>query len=86
MEEDIHGFEIPIHRSLTEPILLAGVPRTIALINGTLAAVLLFGLHSFWPLIVCVILHFVAVYTTKKDPLFFEVFKRQLRHKQFYDV
>ena len=25
------GFEIPLHRSLTEPILLGGAPRTVAI-------------------------------------------------------
>src|SRR3546814_17766738 len=31
------GFEVPLHRSLTEPILLGGAPRTVAIANGTLA-------------------------------------------------
>ncbi|MQU46284.1 conjugal transfer protein TrbD, partial [Pseudomonas helleri] len=30
------GFEIPLHRSLTEPILMGGAPRTVAIANGTL--------------------------------------------------
>ena len=34
----IDGFEVPLHRSLTEPILLGGAPRTVAIANGTLAA------------------------------------------------
>jgi type IV secretory pathway TrbD component len=84
--KEVKGFEIPIHRSLTEPILMAGVPRTIALLNGTLAAILLLGLHSWYGLPVCIILHFVAVYAAKKDPLFFDVFKRQMNHKSYYDV
>lgn len=32
------GFEVPLHRSLTEPILMGGAPRTVAIANGTLAA------------------------------------------------
>ena len=35
---DAPGFEVPLHRSLTEPILLGGAPRTVAIANGTLAA------------------------------------------------
>jgi ribosome-binding ATPase YchF (GTP1/OBG family) len=35
---DLPGFEVPLHRSLTEPILLGGAPRTVAIANGTLAA------------------------------------------------
>ena len=38
------GFEIPLHRSLTEPILMGGAPRTVAITNGTLAAAVGLGL------------------------------------------
>jgi len=34
----IEGYAIPLRRSLTEPILLGGAPRTAAILNGTLAA------------------------------------------------
>ena len=33
------GYEIPLHRSLTEPILMAGAPRTAAIAIGHSAAV-----------------------------------------------
>ena len=33
------GFEVPLHRSLTEPILMGGAPRTVAITNGTLSQV-----------------------------------------------
>ena len=29
----IEGFEIPVHRALTEPILLGGAPRAVAILN-----------------------------------------------------
>ena len=39
------GFEVPLYRSLTDPILLGGAPRNIAILNGTLAAALGLGLR-----------------------------------------
>ena len=36
--EAIAGFYAPVHRALTEPILLGGAPRAVAIVNGTLAA------------------------------------------------
>ena len=42
----IEGFEVPLHRSLTEPILLAGAPRSIAIVNGTVAAALGLGVPA----------------------------------------
>lgn len=32
------GFAAPVHRSLSDPILLGGAPREIVILNGTLAA------------------------------------------------
>ena len=29
----ISGFEVTVHRALTEPILLAGAPRTLAIVS-----------------------------------------------------
>jgi hypothetical protein len=43
--EEIAGFEAPVHRSLTELILLAGAPRAVAIINGTVSAALGLGLR-----------------------------------------
>mgnify|MGYP000352525683 CR=1 FL=1 len=34
----VPGFVAPVRRSLSEPILLGGAPRSIAILNGTLAA------------------------------------------------
>ena len=47
MSASIEGFEVPLHRALTEPILLAGGPRTITIVNGTLAAAIGLGLQQW---------------------------------------
>lgn len=80
----MEGYRIPIHHSLTEQILLGGVPRDIAILNGTLAAALGLGMHSFIPLPICIIVHVVAMFAAKKDPLFFECFKRHIQQKSYY--
>ena len=43
------GFEIPVRRSLTEPVLMAGAPRTAAIVIGTLAAAVGLGLQLWIP-------------------------------------
>ena len=43
--DDVPGFSVPVHRALTEPILMAGAPRSLAIVNGTLAAALGLGLR-----------------------------------------
>jgi len=78
----IEGFEIPLHRALTEPILMGGAPRTVAIFNGTLAAALGLGLQLWLAgLIVWIVGHGAAVYAAKKDATFIEVLIRHIRHK-----
>ena len=80
----IEGFEIPLHRSLTEPILLAGAPRAIAIVNGTVAAALGLGLRLWIAgLLIWVIGHSIAVFAAKRDPDFAEVLRRHLRQRSY---
>lgn len=80
----IEGFEVPLHHSLTEPILLGGAPRTIAIVNGTLAAALGLGLRLWLVgLIVFMIGHALAVFAAKRDPQFPQVLARHLKQKPF---
>ena len=41
----IEGFEIGFHSSLSEPVTIGGVPRMIAVLNGTVTATLALGLQ-----------------------------------------
>jgi type IV secretion system protein VirB3 len=41
----VPGFSVPVHRALTEHILLGGAPRSIAILNGTLAGAVGLGLR-----------------------------------------
>lgn len=78
--EDVPGFIIPVHRALTEPILLGGAPRAVAILNGTLAAAVGLGLRLWIAgLILWVIGHAVAVWAARRDPLFPDVTRRHLR-------
>ena len=74
------GFIALVHRSLTEPILLGGAPRAIAILNGTLAAALGLGLRLWLAgLVLWVVGHGAAVWAAKRDPLFVDVARRHLR-------
>jgi type IV secretion system protein TrbD len=78
--DSVPGFTVPVHRALTEHILLGGAPRSIAILNGTLAAALGLGLRLWLVgLGLWVIGHAAAVWAAKRDPLFVEVVRRHLR-------
>jgi len=74
------GYAAPVHRALTETMLLAGAPRGIALVNGTLAAALGVGLR-LWLLGIAVWLvgHGLAVWAARRDPQIFEVGRHHVR-------
>jgi type IV secretion system protein VirB3 len=80
MDEPVPGFFAPVHRALTEPILLGGAPRSVAILNGTLAAALGLGLRLWLVgVVIWAIGHLAAVWAARRDPLFVEVVRRHLR-------
>jgi type IV secretion system protein VirB3 len=86
MEREIEGFEVPLHIALTQPVLLAGAPRTFAILNGTIALVIGLGLHLWWlgfPL--GLLLHTVAYVLTKRDPAWFDILRRHVREPAYLE-
>ena len=81
------GFEVPLHRSLTEPILMGGAPRTVAITNGTLAAAVGLGLQLWIPgVALWIVGHALAVWGARVDPQFMAVFARHIKHRPLLDV
>ena len=81
----IEGFEIPVHRALTEPILLGGTPRAVAIVNGTVAAAIGLGLQQWIAgLILFVAGHTLAAFAAKRDQDFMPVITRHLRQKGWW--
>jgi type IV secretory pathway TrbD component len=73
------GFEVPFHQSITEVLLMAGLPRTVALILWTSAASLAFGMRQLWILPFAVLLHIILSACTRNDPHFFDIFIRAVK-------
>lgn len=83
----VDGFEIGFHSSLSEPVTIAGVPRMIAVLNGTLAAVLSLGLEV--PVIgipLGLAIHTGCYWLNKRDPYFFDALKRHMRQRPYWDA
>jgi len=85
--DPLPGFTVPVHRALTEPILLGGAPRAVAILNGTLAAALGLGLRLWLAgLLLGLLGHAAAVWAAKRDPQFVDVVRRHLRISGYLGV
>lgn len=83
--EPITGYGAPVHRALTEHILLGGAPRNVAILNGTLAAALGLGLRLWIPgLVFWLVGHAAAVWAAKRDAQFVDVTRRHLRYPTYF--
>ena len=77
---EVPGYMVPLHRALSEPILLGGAPRAIAIMNGTLAGAIGLGLRLWLVgLAIWAVGHVAAVWAAKRDPMFVDVVRRHLR-------
>jgi type IV secretion system protein VirB3 len=79
--DPIPGYFAPVHRALTEQILLGGAPRSLAIVNGTLAGAIGLGLRLWIAgLVIWAIGHALSVWAARRDPQFADVARRHLRY------
>lgn len=85
--ETIPGYHVPVHRALTEHILLGGAPRGLAILNATLAGAIGLGLRLWIAgIVIWAIGHVIAVWAAKRDPQFVDVARRHMRFPNFLNV
>ena len=80
----MEGFYVPIHRSVTTPILMGGVPRDFALVNGILSAAIIVGMGAVIWLPFAALLQLAGGMLGKWDPDFVVVVKRHMDFKPYY--
>ena len=80
------GYTAPLHRALTAPLLLGGIPRDLCIVNTTVTAAFALGLHA-WPMLALgFLMHLLALWATHHDPQCTDVLKRHLRYRSHYHV
>jgi type IV secretion system protein TrbD len=78
-----------IHRSLTQPILLAGAERPLAIANWITAAALILGGGLHWYTIamgslLLTVGHWALVHAAKFDAQLSQVYVRHVRYQDYY--
>jgi type IV secretion system protein TrbD len=87
MLDDVpEGYYLPFHRSMTRPILLKGVPRRLAILNGTWTLAFGLGGQVWWVIPVGILFHVLASLGAKWDPWFFDVLLEHIKTKAYYHV
>jgi type IV secretion system protein VirB3 len=76
---DTPGYLAPVRQALTQPILMAGAPRSYAILNGTLAAVIAFAGAPLPAVALGFIGHIAGVFLARRDPDAIDVLKRAMR-------
>jgi type IV secretory pathway TrbD component len=73
------GYDVPVVAALTEPVLMAGVPRDYAILMGTIAAVLGLALKIWWlGVLWWAVAHAAGLWAARQDKLFLVVLRRHL--------
>jgi type IV secretion system protein TrbD len=76
---DVPGFLAPVRQAMTQPILMGGAPRSYAILNGTLAAVIAFAGAPAPAIALGVAGHGLGVFLARRDPDVIEVLQRAMR-------
>jgi type IV secretion system protein TrbD len=73
LNHEIPGFYAPVHRSLTEPMLVAGVPPKIAIGLGLVTGILVLAWHFYALIPVLLVAHMAAAAVCRRDPHAFDI-------------
>jgi len=74
---------IPIYQGVTERIMIAGLPRNIAIVGGTLGAVMLFSFQSLWVLPFLLLGYIVLIILYKIDTYFIEILLEHIKEDDY---
>ena len=73
MSEPPAGTSAPVYRSLTAPMLVAGVPRNVAIVLGMAGGVFVAGWHIYQLIPIIIVAYFAAAWACKRDPHIFSI-------------
>lgn len=80
------GYRIVVHQSLTIEHMMAGIPRGLCIIIWTFVVALSLPLRTWYAIPLGVFCHAVSYAAARRDPQFWDVFRRAILYKVFYQV
>ena len=84
--KEADGFEVPLHRSLTERNLMGGIPRGAVVALWTITIALTVSMQNYLLLALGGAAHGILASLTSKDPYFLEVFQKYMQGPDRLDI
>lgn len=85
-DENISWTHLPVYRSLTENILVLGVPRSAMILNGAVGAFFLLYFSFYYILLLNVGFHVLCRYLSQDDAQFFDCFNIYIYKDTYYST
>ena len=82
---DSEFMKIPIHRGLIERNMIAGVPRKVAILGGTIGGALVLGMQNAWMILVLVPIYLILVVLYRSDPYLLAVLVTHVTEDDFLE-
>lgn len=86
VNEKPDGYYIPVHKSLIDPFLMAGVPTNFFIMLSSMTVSIGVMLKMYWFMGIAIVMYLVVRNYTKKDPQFFETLLAHFKEKRYFDV
>jgi len=75
--------KVPIHKGPIERNMIAGLPRNIAILGGTMGSALVLGLQNLWMIIALIPIYVGLVILYRLDPYFLEILVTHVNENDF---
>jgi type IV secretory pathway TrbD component len=75
--------KIPLHHAATERIMMGGIPRKVAILGGTMAASLVFGLHNLYVIPIIFVIYIILTVLYRYDPYFIEILLAHIKEDDY---
>jgi len=75
--------KIPIHKGPIERNMIAGLPRNVAILGGTMGSALVLGLQNLWMVIALMPIYITLIILYRLDSYFLEILIAHVNENDF---
>lgn len=76
---------VPIHKGPMERNMIAGLPRNVAILGGTIGSAVVLGLQNVWMILVLAPIYVVLIILYRQDPYFLEILISHVNEDDYLD-